>query len=61
MGMAADGPHPLSDIAPRAPLVNLLRIHPCVQAIHIIGESRTEVNLLSFWDVTFYFLLLPEI
>ena len=28
MGMAANGPHPLSDIAPRAPLSNILEITP---------------------------------
>jgi len=28
MGVAANGPHPLSDIAPKAPLVKIFRNHP---------------------------------
>ena len=28
MGVAANGPHPRSEIAPRAPFVNIFRNHP---------------------------------
>ena len=29
LGVAANRPHPLSDIAPGAPLVKMFRNHPC--------------------------------
>jgi len=32
MGVAANGPHPLSDIAPRAPLLKFLEITPAEEA-----------------------------
>ena len=32
--MAANGPHPPFDIAPKAPLVKIVRNHPCLGVAH---------------------------
>ena len=39
MGVAANGPHPLSDIAPRAPLLKILEITPGVHPLFAFSNS----------------------
>ena len=47
MGVAAHGPHSLSDIAPRAPLLKFLEITPAPQ----LTDDSSSIEFISLTDL----------
>ena len=57
MGVAANGLHSLSDIAPRAPLVKIVRNHPCSYDHLTMMYIHSRANIAS---VAFYLEVAPS-